>query len=1327
MRIEFFTAVRIPWKLAFLALLCLHGTICAAAQPLRVAIFSPGDFDVAAAVTAEVSKVPGIEVLEREQIKILLGEQSPGDSARERLALGRILAVDFLLLVEPKKNAFAWVDARSGEELSRSRQDSPGELARSASALVGKQRDAANSGATTAAVLDDGAMGAASDEIRAWLRSRGIRVLDRVLAHDVLEERASVEQGLRDKPSPLPSFPGAQFLLRLQHSGEGFRVEVLSADGSVLGLSPRWDGHDLPPDVQEFLAALLTASKREPAPTYRQRLNIEALQPFYKAVALYESGKPLEATAEFQRAYEINNLFAAAYLWEARCYEAAGLPEFAAAIRRWLETGFAGRGVAAGANASPRDGVTFLGVSAGEEKQSAAATRLSMAAIDALSGPGLLLPESLGAIRDEYDLLAATTHTEGARWETSSGFVSRFALRGTLDADSCTWVLADSLSGKPLATRQQKLPPGPSRWADDLRGWFPKFVESASEDAAPPSKRPLTVPTKDEAMEAWKKSRGAADKNVALLQLLLVDPSDPAAIGGRIAKGSDEKDGLDNYLAHAKRAALLRLLPKDHPMRPWVELDRIQTFMPWIAIGSHISGEKRDSQVDLKAFSEGHPDHPARLLARFFWLYDAQGKLPPAEVAAEAAALSKRLAGASDLPKNQTLSRMCDSMAWLGRAASGEPNMHPDKNDTVPQRFRFEMSEQGKPEVKLHDVWLVEEFRQLPLAPDEITNEAGAALAIQGRGGLTSRVDPAWMDKYPRSFSAASFIACRGIHELLYGDSRPMPFAGDYDLMRGHWRRMVDYTIDSLEYWFGKVRTPDEFRVVDYAPMYFLPALNESAFRISDEEYAAIHTRLVAASAAAAVRAGVPDKAPRIPQKNMLDWRQLTRKEAVSQGRDNPLGGSWYYYRDVASVTQNIERAAQGAFVGEHPSYHDWWQSLYEGLDECMSYRRIASGFVAPMLPKIRASFGAGSLSDDERAMLLDVGILLMWGGQFPEAEEMFSLVAEAPASVTSSERITRALRASALLHLARLQVQADDKPAAIRTLDTCLEISSGMNVRFLGRCDPNFRSEIVGPLGQRGNIRSLATRMLDELRFDPAHAVFQERCGAVRVKTRQLENSIVTIFYRLPPPSPVPPRVLVVLPSFNDGASELLDRSGPWAKFADSHNLVLVAPQFFQVHTFWRADHPCSPYHFPQLWSGETLLEGVREIGKIVRLDDAKLLFHGWGAGAMFASRFARWRPDRTGALSLHSGGSYSWGEIEDGLQANSSLKDLPVLLTVGSTDDFGADSFDRRSGAEIYNTILKGNGARVDFRLLDTTSHRSNAELQTLAEKFIAEQLKP
>lgn len=1161
------------WIPRLCAVTLLWSALSASAAPsVRVAVFGPDAPDAAARVAVEISKIEGIEVVERGQIEMLLGEQSLGTSGRERLALGRLLSADLLLLVGPKGDSFAYVDAHTGEELFRIREESLEALTRSAFLLVEELRDAEKAEAVSVAVLNDKETRETADALRVWLRGQGVRVLDRTLSHEVLEERTSIKQGLREKSDPLPAFPGADVFLNVLSVEGMFHLEALSGTGALLGVSPPWKGNDPPPEVQAFVESLLKPRTDMAPSAFRQRVNIEALQPFYRGVALYEAGKLLEATAEFQKAYEKNNKFTSAYLWEARCYQAAGLPELATAIHRWLDTGFAGRGVAAGADSSPRDGITFLGVTASDEKNSAKATRLSMAAIDALSGPELFLPESLGVIRDEYDLLAGASHTEGARWETSSGFVSRFTLRGAYEGNSCQWILAESLTGESLATLSDQPGDDPEAWAVHLRKLLPELVPAPGKVVPASSRSALTLPSKEQALAVWKKPGLAAEKNVALLQLILVDPADP--------------------------------------------------------------------QTDLKAFSESHSGRPAGLLARYFWLFDAQGRLPYAEVAAE----------------------------------------------------------------------------------------AGAALAIQGRGDFFQRrIDPSWMVRFPHSFSLASFIAFRGIYDLPHPDGAPMPFLDDADAMRTHWRRMIDYTADTLAYHLSKVRTADEFKALDYPLQYFFHGLHGGAFWLSDDDYETTRQRLLPLSAAAAARAGVPDKASRAVEPDILDWRELTRAEVLRQSDDFLVDGPWYYH-DTATIFRRLAAAAVTAFEQDPPSYRDWWEAMNKGLDESISYREMANRLVMPHLPKLLAIYGSGTLSDDERAMLLDTGIVLMWGWQFAEAERLFQLVVEAPPAVTSSERYRRGLQASALLHIARLQIQAKNKPAAIATLDRCVELSEGLDIRLCQRISTNFRDWIINPPGQRGNVGTIAIRMLDELRFDPAQAVFPACCGAVQVETLQLDNASVTFFYRLPPPSAVPPRVLVVVSNFNDGVARYCDDTNPLARFADAHNLALVVPQFFHPHTVWKKDHPCSPFHFPNLWSGQVLLEAVEKISQLRKLDEAKFLFHGSGSGAHFAARFARWKPERTGALSLHSGVEFPWFEREGSspLGPVSAFHGLPVLLTTGENEDFGSGWAHARPASEVFSSILKSAGAEVDFRVIDGTSH-TTPRRETLTEQFLARCLKP
>lgn len=138
-------------------LLCLGfaSISCAAATPLRPGGFAPEDSGVAALVAAEVAKIPGVKVFGRGQIHLLPGERIATDTESGRRTLGRVLAADILLLVDASRNAFSFIDAQTGEELFRIREDSPDCLAWSAVALVGEQRDLQTVRLTVVAVLEN--------------------------------------------------------------------------------------------------------------------------------------------------------------------------------------------------------------------------------------------------------------------------------------------------------------------------------------------------------------------------------------------------------------------------------------------------------------------------------------------------------------------------------------------------------------------------------------------------------------------------------------------------------------------------------------------------------------------------------------------------------------------------------------------------------------------------------------------------------------------------------------------------------------------------------------------------------------------------------------------------------------------------------------------------------------------------------------------------------------------------------------------------------------------------------------------------------------------
>ena len=119
---------------------CLRGCIPAFLF-IGIAAAEPGPADVTAGILAELEPISGVKIFGRADFRLLPGEGFQADSEAVRRDIGRRMGADILLLIEPRRNAFGFVDAQTGEELFRIREDTPERLARSAFALVQEQRD----------------------------------------------------------------------------------------------------------------------------------------------------------------------------------------------------------------------------------------------------------------------------------------------------------------------------------------------------------------------------------------------------------------------------------------------------------------------------------------------------------------------------------------------------------------------------------------------------------------------------------------------------------------------------------------------------------------------------------------------------------------------------------------------------------------------------------------------------------------------------------------------------------------------------------------------------------------------------------------------------------------------------------------------------------------------------------------------------------------------------------------------------------------------------------------------------------------------------------
>lgn len=113
---------------------------CLAGLPVKVAVINFGPSDSSTLVSNELARLEGIEVV-HERLESRTGDKGPLTN-EERKAMGIVFHSELLLLISEEGNSFAYVDASTGEELFRIREESAEALARSALALVEELRDA---------------------------------------------------------------------------------------------------------------------------------------------------------------------------------------------------------------------------------------------------------------------------------------------------------------------------------------------------------------------------------------------------------------------------------------------------------------------------------------------------------------------------------------------------------------------------------------------------------------------------------------------------------------------------------------------------------------------------------------------------------------------------------------------------------------------------------------------------------------------------------------------------------------------------------------------------------------------------------------------------------------------------------------------------------------------------------------------------------------------------------------------------------------------------------------------------------------------------------
>ena len=193
---------------------------------------------------------------------------------------------------------------------------------------------------------------------------------------------------------------------------------------------------------------------------------------------------------------------------------------------------------------------------------------------------------------------------------------------------------------------------------------------------------------------------------------------------------------------------------------------------------------------------------------------------------------------------------------------------------------------------------------------------------------------------------------------------------------------------------------------------------------------------------------------------------------------------------------------------------------------------------------------------------------------------------------------------------------------------------------------------------------------------------------------------------YRVPPnPDPAHPFpvLLLVPPNAQDGAEYCRD-DNTWARFADTHRLVLVVPGYIDM--MW------SHSELPELWSGDATLQAITEIGKRIPIDAGKLLLHGYGYGGGVVQRFAMWRPDLCRAVSVHSTTDWVCELPPKALHPFRDLARVPFLVTCGEEED--ARDRNILEGGIEFTSAIRGAGVPAIWRAWPHVGHQFSPQME-------------
>ncbi|MHC4176979.1 MAG: hypothetical protein ACYSWU_05710, partial [Planctomycetota bacterium] len=595
-------------------------------------------------LVVELSQQEQVEVLERRQLQMVLGELSLialADDAWRQTRLAKLLGVDAFVWIRLRDDQAVLhvVEAATGRGIAvRQTQVGSDDLIGTLKSLAQQAVRAARAGpaaidknAPTLAIAKP-VFGQHGDKLskatesaliglEQQLKRAGVTMLSRRFLEDLVLERWMMDKGLTSAQRQQLPMLGARYVLAVRVP-EGAAQPVVSLletrTGRRVGYR-NWAAAEMRTDAGRGAMADWIRRRIDPQSQRRKRppvpepakddtpLQPETLAPFYRGMLLHNQGMYLDAAEEFREAIRSDKRFLEPYRWMQSCLVGAGFDEVSQAVGDYVDRARKDkwRGISHPKALHADPGVALIGLTTAPTVSSSLRVPTTMLLIDAMheaTGAAVFVTADMAQLRDEFDALVGLEHVAGTTWQRAPPMLFADTLTAHLeprtDGLSLRLCVAHRLDPGRIAAVAVDLPQDHQRWQQQITAASRRLLAEAAALRTAWKRPPLVlgeddVPADELTLRNWSPLRYL--KCVARDGEFVDNLRYPHNI-----------DWFENLIMPGLHRWFVRTLPDDSKVKPAVEF----------AYVSYYGGRAADFPAAMEKLARKYPRDPVGMIAR---------------------------------------------------------------------------------------------------------------------------------------------------------------------------------------------------------------------------------------------------------------------------------------------------------------------------------------------------------------------------------------------------------------------------------------------------------------------------------------------------------------------------------------------------------------------------------------------------------------------------------------------------------------------------------------------------------------------------------------